>query len=74
MQGIQIDMTSSLEKIDDLYFVTYTMNIDYPNKMKMTFLFYSRLFDGKDLSINTMYSDEQKGKQMKEAWLASARQ
>jgi hypothetical protein len=37
----------------------------------MNVLMYSRLIDDQDFSVNIMYTDEEKGKKMLEAWQTS---
>jgi hypothetical protein len=69
--GSKLDTTTSIEEIDNLDFYKTEIIVTYPNEMVMNVLMYSRLFDDKDFSVNIMYTDEEKGKQMKEAWLAS---
>jgi hypothetical protein len=69
--GSKLDTATSIEKIDDLDFYKTEIVVTYPNAMVMNVLMYSRLFDNKDFSVNIMYTDEEKGKKMREAWLTS---
>ncbi|MCF6142484.1 hypothetical protein L1S34_14405 [Flavobacterium sp. K77] len=71
MPNIKIDTTKTAEKIDDLEFQTFKMKIEYPNKMVLNVLMYSRLFDKKEFSVNIMYVDNKKGQLMLEAWKKS---
>ncbi|WP_304064368.1 hypothetical protein [Pedobacter glucosidilyticus] len=71
MPDIKIDSTSTIEKIDNLEFQTFKMKVEYPNKMVLNVLMFSRLFDKKELSVNIMYVDNNKGQQMLESWRKS---
>jgi hypothetical protein len=71
MPDIKIDSTSTVEKIDNLEFQTFKMKIEYPNKMVLNLLMFSRLFDKKEFSVNIMYVDNNKGQQMLESWRKS---
>jgi hypothetical protein len=71
MPGVKVDTTRTVEKIDNLPFQTFKMRIEYPNKMVLHGLMYSRLFDKKEFSVNIMYVDEEKGKVMIDAWKTS---
>ncbi len=67
MPDIKIDSISTTEKIDNLEFQTFKMKVEYPNKMILNFLMFSRLFDKKEFSVNIMYVDNNKGQQMLES-------
>ena len=71
MPDIKIDSTSTIEKIDNLEFQTFKMKVEYPNKMVLNVLMFSRLFDKKEFSVNIMYVDNNKGQQMLESWRKS---
>ncbi len=71
MPGIKIDSSTSIEKIDNLKFHTLKMKIEYPNKLVLNLLMYSRLFDKKEFTVNIMYVDNKKGEQMLDAWKKS---
>lgn len=71
MIGIKIDTIRTVEKIDNLEFQTFKMKIEYPNKMVMNLLMYSRLFDKKEFTVNIMYVDNKKGQLMLDAWKES---
>jgi hypothetical protein len=71
MPDIKIDSTSTVEKIDNLEFQTFKMKIEYPNKMTMNVLMFSRLFDKKEFTVNIMYVDKKKGEQMLDSWKKS---
>lgn len=47
------------------------MKIEYPNKMVMNLLNYSRLFDKKELTVNIIYVDNKEGQLMIDAWKKS---
>jgi hypothetical protein len=68
---IKIDSISTIEKIDNLEFQTFKMKLEYPNKVKMNVLMYSRLFGKEEFSVNIMYVDNKKGEQMLESWRKS---
>ena len=57
-----------IEKIDNLEFQVFKMKIEYPNKMVLNLLMYSRLFGKKEFTVNIMYVDNKKGQLMTEAW------
>jgi hypothetical protein len=71
MPNVKIDTTRSVEKIDNLEFQTFKMKIEYPNKMILNVLMYSRLFNKEEFTVNIMYVDNKKGKMMTEAWKKS---
>ena len=71
MPGIKIDSTSSVEKIDNLNFQIFKLKVEYPNKMILNLMMYSRLFDKKEFSVNIMYVDNEKGQQMLDSWKKS---
>ncbi len=68
MPGIKIDTTRTFEKIDKLEFHTFKMRIEYPNKMVLNVVMYSRLFGKREFTVNIMYVDKNKGQLMLEAW------
>ena len=69
--NVKIDTTRTVENIDNLEFQTIKFKIEYPNKMVMSLLMFSRLFDKKEFTVNIMYIDEAKGKQMLDSWKKS---
>lgn len=71
MPDIKIDSTRMVDKIDNLEFQTFKMKVEYPNKMVMNILMFSRLFDKREFSVNIMYVDKSKGQQMLESWRKS---
>ncbi|MBN8578619.1 MAG: hypothetical protein J0L66_16875 [Cytophagales bacterium] len=71
MPGVTIDTLNSMASIDGLTFYSNEMKIYYPNKLTMYFAMYNRLFDDKELTVNIMYTDVQKGEKLKQAWLNS---
>lgn len=68
MPNVKIDSTKSVEKIDNLEFQAFKMKIEYPNKMVLNVIMYSRLFEKKEFTVNIMYVDNKKGEMMTEAW------
>ncbi|MCZ8021145.1 MAG: hypothetical protein O9294_05220 [Cytophagales bacterium] len=71
MPGVKIDTTRTVAKIDNLEFQTLTMKVEYPNKMVLTLLMFSRLFDKRELTVNIMYVDKMKGQKMLDSWRES---
>ena len=71
MPSIKIDTTSMVDKIDSLEFQTFKMKVEYPNKMVLNLLMYSRLFDKREFTVNIMYVDKLKGQQMLDSWTES---
>ena len=47
------------------------MKIDYPNKMVLNILMFSRLFDKKELAVNIAFVDKIKGEKMLDSWRKS---
>jgi hypothetical protein len=68
LPDIKIDSSTSVEKISKMEFQTFKMKIEYPNKMIMNVIMYSRLFDKKEFTVNIMYVDNKKGEQMLDSW------
>lgn len=71
MPDIKIDTTRTVERIDKLEFQTFKMKVEYPNKMVLNVLMFSRLFGKKEFSVNIMYIDRSKGEQMIRSWQES---
>jgi hypothetical protein len=71
LPGIKIDTTRTVETIDNLVFQILKMKIEYPNKVTLNLLMFSRLFDKREFSVNIMYVDELKGEEMLECWRGS---
>lgn len=71
MPGVKIDTVTTVEKIDNLEFQTLTMKVEYPNKMVLNFLMFSRLFDKREFTVNIMYVDKLKGQKMIDSWRQS---
>lgn len=71
MPGVKIDKTRTVEKIDNLDFQALTMKVEYPNKMVLTLLMFSRLFDKREFAVNIMYVDKLKGQKMLDSWKQS---
>ena len=68
MPEAKIDTISGFEKIDNLEFNVFKVEIIYPNKMKMTATMYSRLFGNEELAVNITYLDSTLGHSMLTAW------
>ncbi|WP_428225175.1 hypothetical protein [Flavobacterium sp.] len=68
MPGAIIDTLTTKEKINKYDFYVSKTKITFPNKMILTTVMYSRLFDKKEFTVNIMYIDEKKGKSMIESW------
>ncbi|MCY1486177.1 hypothetical protein D3C87_297340 [compost metagenome] len=68
MPQAKIERSSSTEKIDGFVFQTFKVKIELPNKMVMTLLMFSRLFEKKELTVNIMYIDTSKGEKMLASW------
>ncbi len=68
MPGAEVDTTRSVAIIDGLDFQKFSTKIVYPNKMVMHLDMYSRLFDKRQLTINIIYTDEEKGEALNHAW------
>lgn len=71
MPNVKIDTLRGTEKIDGLEFQTFKMKVVYPNNLVYTILMFSRLFDKKELTVNIMYIDEEKGNLMLDSWKKS---
>jgi hypothetical protein len=64
----KIERITSSEKIDGLVFQTFTVKVEFPNKMVMTMCMYSRLFGKKEFAVNITYVDKLKGEKMLKCW------
>lgn len=71
MPGIKVDTVTTVEKIDGLEFQTFKMEVEYPSKMVLNVLMFSRLFDKREFAVNIMYVDKLKGKNMLHSWRQS---
>lgn len=71
MPDIKIDTIRSVEKIDGLEFQTFKMKVEYPNKMILNVLMFSRLFEKREFSVNMMFVDQIKGEKMLDSWKKS---
>ncbi|MFC4818493.1 MULTISPECIES: hypothetical protein [unclassified Flavobacterium] len=71
MPGAKITKKESTEKIDGLDFHTFAVEVELPNNMTMKIIMFNRLFGNKDLSVNMIYIDESKGKQMMDSFRKS---
>ncbi|WP_418360281.1 hypothetical protein [Sphingobacterium detergens] len=68
MPNARIDTLSSTEKIDSLFFYKYETKIYLPNNQILDIIMYSKLFDKKEFTVNIMFADPKRGKEMVEAW------
>lgn len=57
--------------VDGLEFQTFKMEVEYPSKMVLNVLMFSRLFDKREFAVNIMYVDELKGQRMLDSWRQS---
>jgi hypothetical protein len=71
MPGVTIDSGTSTEIIDGLEFQTFTVTIDFPNKMVLHSRMYSRLFGKRELTVNIMTVDKEKFNLLLDAWQRS---
>ena len=71
MPDAKLDSSSSTTVISGLTFQTFHVSITFPNKMVMTWLMYSRLFDKNEFTVNIMTTDKQKEKELLNCWLSS---
>lgn len=68
MIDIPLDSNSTTLTIDGLEFQQFNVVMNFPNGMKLTTHMFSHLFEGEELAVNIMYSDEELGKKMMTAW------
>lgn len=71
LPGIKIDTTRTVEEIDNLEFQTLKMKVEYPNKMILNLIMFSRLFEKREFTVNIMYVDKLKGQKMLDSWRES---
>ena len=71
LQGVKVDTAITVEKISNLEFHTFKATVEYPNKMVLHLLMFSRLFGKREFSVNIVYKDETIGLQMLNAWRSS---
>jgi hypothetical protein len=71
LPGIKIDTIRTVEKIDNLEFRVMKMKVEYPNKIVLNLIMFSRLFDKREFSVNVMFVDEKKGQLMLDSWRKS---
>lgn len=64
----RIDTLSSTEKIDNLFFYKRETKIYLPNNQILDIIMYNRLFDKKEFTVNIMFMDPKRGKEMIDAW------
>lgn len=72
LPGIKADTAGSTEQVDGLVFRVFDIKVQYPNNITLYAKMYSRLFGKREFSANIMYTDQDKGKAMLEAWRASS--
>jgi len=68
MPNARIDTLSSTEKIDSLFFYKHETKIYLPNSQILDIIMYSKLFDKKEFTVNIMFADPKRGKEMIDAW------
>ena len=68
MPNAKIDTLSSTEKIDNLIFYKHETKIHLPNNQILDMIMYSKLFDKKEFTVNIMFVDPKRGKEMIDAW------
>lgn len=68
MPKAKIEKSSATEKIDGLVFQTFTVKVEFPNKMVMHLMLYNRLFGKKELTVSITYIDTAKGEKILAAW------
>lgn len=71
MEGARLDSSYSMTTVSGMTFHTFRITIALPNKMTMNMLLFSRLIDGKALSVNIMTVDKRKEKELLAAWTSS---
>jgi hypothetical protein len=71
MPNMKIDTVRTTEKIDGLAFKKFEVKLEFPDKKELHALMFSRLFGKRELSVNIMYVDKEKGKKMLESWTQS---
>lgn len=71
MPNAKIERRTTTEIVDQLEFQKFEMEVEYPNKMVLHLLMYSRLFDEKEFSVNIMFVDKAKGAEMLDSWKKS---
>lgn len=64
----KIDTLSTTEKINNLVFQKSETKIHLPNNMILTTIMYNRLFDKREFTVNLIFVDPKRGKEMLEAW------
>jgi len=62
--NIVIDTIKTIEKIDNLDFYVFKMKGNFPNKMVLNMLMYSRLIDDKMFGVTITYLTEELGQKM----------
>ncbi len=67
-----IDSASTEEMIAGLTFQKFRISISLPNNMVIRIYMFSRPFGNKELTINMMFVDEEKGMMMMSAWKKSS--
>lgn len=71
MPNAKIERRTTTEIVDQLEFQKFETEVEYPNKMVLHLLMYSRLFDEKEFSVNIMFVDKAKGAEMLDSWKKS---
>ncbi len=64
----KIDTLSTTEKINNLVFQKSETKIHLPNNMILTTIMYNRLFGKREFTVNLIFIDPKRGKEMIDAW------
>jgi hypothetical protein len=66
--GAKIDSASLITKINNLRFNTFILRIEISENVIFNVYSFSRLFLNKELCVNIMYLNNNKGDEMLDAW------
>lgn len=67
----KVESRRSTQMVDGLLFQTSKMKVIYPNNFVLYSEMYSRIFGKKEFSVNIIFLEEEKGNQMRAAFLNS---
>ncbi len=70
-KGAQVDSAYSMQTISGLDFHSIKIALTLPNNVKMNWYSYSRPFGNKDFTVNIITVDQQKEKELIDAWFHS---
>lgn len=71
MPNAAIDTATTEEQIDGLLFQKFRIKITMANNLVLKIIMYSRPFGNKELTLNMMFMDEDRGFRMMSAWKKS---